>query len=63
MSESLSIETLIEDQKLLISKWQKEMLRSNIKLSDKQTVEALLTHCEVLENLKELSNSSEATME
>lgn len=63
MSESLSIETLIEDQKSLISKWQKEMLGSNIKTSGRETVEALLIHCQVLENLEELSNSSEAIRE
>ena len=60
MNESLSIETLIEDQKSLISKWQKELGKNlNIYVpASKVAVETLLIHCQALENLEKLSNSS-----
>lgn len=53
MSESLSIETLIEDQKSIISKWQKELRENvNIYLPASKAAETLLIHCQALENLE-----------
>jgi hypothetical protein len=66
MSESLSIETLIKDQKLLISRWQQGMIREDINIfnpSCKQMAEALLIHCQSLKTLEGLSNPSEVVIE
>jgi hypothetical protein len=66
MSESLSIETLIKDQKLIISKFQKELLKENLNFDlplSQNMAGILLTHCQTLKALEELSNSSEAIMD
>jgi hypothetical protein len=62
MSDSVSVKALIEDQKLLILKWQKGLLREEVNSllpSCQQAAETLLTHCQVLKTLEEISKSVE----
>jgi|GEM_PF-6748301 len=62
MNDPVSFKTLIEDQKTLISKWQKGLLRdeaNSLLPSCQKATETLLTHCQVLKTLEELSKSVE----
>jgi hypothetical protein len=62
MSDSVSVKALIEDQKLLILKWQKGLLREEVNSllpSCQQAAETFLTHCQVLKTLEEISKSVE----
>ena len=56
MNDSVPVKTLIEDQKRLISNWQKGLLQEkfNSALPSCQAAETLLTHCQVLKTLEEL---------
>jgi hypothetical protein len=57
MTEPISIETLIEDQKLIISRYQKGLLNKEYNVFQgafQQVSETLLKHCEVLEALESL---------
>jgi hypothetical protein len=56
MNDSVLVKTLIEDQKMIISKWQKGLLQENFNsaLPSCQAAETLLTHCQVLKTLEEL---------
>ena len=63
MSDSVSVKTLVEAQKTLISKWQKGLLQEEVNSllpSCQKAAETLLTHRQVLKTLEELSKSVEA---
>ena len=57
MNDLVSVKTLIEDQEMLISKWQKGLLQeefNSLLPSHQKAAETLLTQCETLKILKEL---------
>jgi hypothetical protein len=57
MNDSVLVKTLIEDQKMIISKWQKGLLQeefNSVLPSCQKAAETLLTHCQVLKTLEEL---------